>query len=330
MKTIELKKNIVTGIISFLLFVFNDGISQKLEKIEFEKPDYFKKEIELSSLVAVGDGFYTAMERWEHKLLYLTLDANGKLKVSQTIWLDTVGIKKDAELEGIAYYKGHLLITDEKNALIYDYKINGKLSEKVRRNTFDIFKADTSSFGMEGITVNACKNKCYILKERTSDSSSLIREFNISLEDDDKVKLYYVKGFEIKHKKLHDDSSKNMRYSDIYYNEKNDLLYCLKTFYHDDLQDSTTRTKKMYETKLQYKIDVFSPNSFADKTGHTIPIVPNCIYDITKSVDSYHLAYHTNLEGITIYKDYIYLISDNGHPPANKSTLFLKIALPKK
>ncbi|MFY7828744.1 MAG: esterase-like activity of phytase family protein [Flectobacillus sp.] len=307
------------------LSILNHGYSQSLKHVGYSDKNFFKSNLELSSLVSVERNFYTATER-KGMLLQLTLDADCKFKVANSYPLN---IAQNAEIEGIAYYKGHLLLTDEGNSSVYDYDITNKIISTIEDKGFgNILGHNTGDFGMEGITIDEKNDKCFILKERTTDFSSLIHMFDISVNPENKIALKFLKSFKIQHGKLHQNPSKNIRYADIYFDSKSDSLYCLKTFYHDEINDNTVRTEEIYRTKLQYRIDVFSLKPYENQDGKLTLITPNNSYDRTKEVDDYRNSYVTNLEGITIYKDTIYLVSDNGR--GQKPTLFLKMSLPKR
>lgn len=256
---------------------------------------------------------YTYWKKKNHKIVILD---NQNYKITRTIDLNQKGLKDDeAELEAIATYKNHFLITDEVNFCIYDYNILKDTLTKI--NSINLTK-DIIDFGIEGITVNQKDNICYILKERDKNYNSIIWEYKITESTNQQIMLSYKNSIVISHP--HDtDSIDNWRYSDIVYDVDSRQFFCLKSFY-----------KKIVDS-CKYQIDTLETNDSGYTGIKTFEINKLKLYrDISEEVSLFkrnNTDISTNLEGITILHNNIYLISDNCQCPKGKQehTLFLKL-----
>ncbi len=280
-------KNVIA--ISLLILIGKLSFAQG-QKIGLSKE--FQEGYELSSIYIDDSFVYLPTEKCKKilKISTKSLSSGKPLTTCGHIDMGPLFAAKKAtsvEIEGIAFYNGHLLMADEKKPAIWDYDLSGHQLNEMEIKGFDISQ-DVGDSGVEGITVDPVNNLCYILKERGPESHSTIHVFKIS-----GLTLDFQYNIPIKH------NSANCRYSDIYYDVQSKYLLCLKSCYCG---------KNCKENA--YAIDRFFLKFY--KKG-----------EILKSADQSSLAikgmekteiegmYSTNLEGLCIYKTDAYLVSDN-------------------
>jgi hypothetical protein len=232
----------------------------------------------------------------------------------RTIQLDFKNIGIDptsVEIEAITIYKNELWFTDEStsNHRLYSYNLNSRQLDTIYSGPY--LDEDTTSFGMEGITVDSINRICYVLKEKNYKNQSVIRVFKI-LELENRVHLEFIRNIYIELPDI------RWRYSDLCFNANDNYLYCLKT------------------RKGKYKIDTIYASNLHERGDITIPLKKNNEFkDISQTINSYgKTGYDTNMEGLVMTTEAIYVVSDNAQTknlncatPGQKKTLLIKIPI---
>jgi uncharacterized protein YjiK len=193
---------------------------------------------------------------------------------------------KNVEIEGMSFYQNGLLFSDEKNAKIYSLSFSDSSIVEVESN-YDL-SGDVDEYGMEGISVDEGNSICYIMKEKNGNRQSQIHVFKI-VQQDGKITLKFIKNIFI------EQNDNSWRYTDLCFNPQNNYLYCLKT------------------KPGIYQIDTIS-TLHIDHPGDTIikRDTPKLLMDISVDVNKYGTkGFSTNMEGIAINDNSIYLVSDN-------------------
>lgn len=242
----------------------------------------FDSALEISSSVCRGDSLFLIPEKCKQIFI---IKKEG-FAPSDNINLDR-GIlsKRSVEIEGATLYRDHLLMSDEKNAKIYDYAfLDDSISEVTTNHDLS---NDTGSYGMEGIAVDTVDNICYVLKEKNGNNQSVIHVFQIT--DTIGIALHFIKDIFI------EQLDNSWRYSDLCYNYKDQYLYCLKTKFGI------------------YQIDIISTRFNVAEGLITIPLSQQKLFmDISANVNKNKLeGFNTNMEGIAIDDESIYVVSDN-------------------
>jgi len=265
-----------------------------------------KKSYEFSSIVIRNDTMFLIAEKCK-TLFFLNKQT---LKPINSVSLDSKIVHRDVQIEGCALYKNHLIMVDEKVDSVYQYDLSNRKTSLVIKNIKMSNPHDSDSFGLEGIAINSSKSICYILREKNLDKQSEISVFNI-IESAGEISLKHIKTVLVKQDPL-------TRYSDLYFDETTNNLFCIKSYYlSQDL------------SKNKYIIDKIS----VDSTTGDIPSIDNNISslsllkdppvefeELSGFVNDYNppytnpdgILYSTNMEGIYIDGDTFYLISDNG------------------
>ena len=240
----------------------------------------FDSAVEISSIVGYNNLLYLPKEKCKK---ILVLNAKDKRLVN-TIDLDRgILAGKDVGIEGSCLWKKQLLLTDEANAKIYNYNLSNESIEEVKTD-YDLSN-DINDHGMEGIAVDDSSKICYALQEKNGNNQSIIHVFKMRKAGDT---LHFIRNIIIQ------QSNDSWRYSDLYYNNKDHYLYCLK---------STFGT---------YQIDTISTR-FENTGDFTVQQEKQKLFiDVSNAVNNFGMqGYNTNMEGITVYNNQIFLISDN-------------------
>jgi hypothetical protein len=223
-----------------------------------------------------------------------------------------IGIDPNSvEIEAITIYKNQLWFTDESktNHRLYSFNLNTQKLDTIYSGSY--LDQDTADFGMEGITVDSINKLCYVLKEKNHKNQSVIRVFKI-LELENRIYLDFIRNIYI------DQPDIRWRYSDLFFNANDNYLYCLKS------------------RKGRYKIDTIYASALNETGDITIPLQTKKEFkDMSKIINSYeNTGYDTNLEGLVMTTEAIYLVSDNAQTknsncaiPGRKKTLLIKIPI---
>lgn len=305
-----------TILILSICFIANFSIQAQTHMIRFiELPEAFNTEYEISGMVGHNDTLYFVSEREKVILvasqsgynLISTIDLTKPIQHFNTLNPeDEINVHK-IEMEGMTWYNNNLLLVDEGNTTIYTYNL--------KNNTINIIEPelDLSEFqrnlGMEGIAVNPNQKLIYILRERNGNKQSEIYTLKIAEET-----LHYQQKFTI------NLASNNWRYSDIYYDEDDNMLYGLRSFYDRSAPD-----------KAKCYVDEIS----IDRNGlPQQPIIQHNDETLNDSIIQNRCEYVSNLEGIYKTGDIIYLVSDNRRGSKNCNptpikTMFIEYKLEK-
>ena len=286
--------------VSVFIFSFQ-FFENPISRINFEN-SFNDSNMEFSSLAMIGNSFITATER-KGKIYSFKL-VNNMLVYDKEFPIPTAGGDGDSQFEAVTTYKNLIILSDEKNTRIIGLD---SLSNDIKLNfqNNDLFPFEADQFGIEGVAINEKMDMLYILKERCpSDSTSVIFGFNFKEIIDNKFDLSFKFKHIIDNKICNDNNfSPKARYSDICFDSTSNYLYAIKSYYS------------------RYSICKFKIDGSSGSINSGCPIDSN----ISTHVSSFNRLedlYNTNLEGIWIHKDSIYLISDNG---TGKKTLFLKM-----
>lgn len=257
--------------------------------------------LEISSIVYANDEILLVTEKC--KKLY-HLDSSGS--VVKSVSIDTGDIRdKNVEIEGATWIWNGLLLTNEKvGEVLYLEQNTGKVHKVAVDHRMD---GDIGNQGIEGIAVDSIRGLCYILKEKTDTSESMIRVFNLR-GNKHIPKLEFIKNVRISH------PDNSWRFSDLLFNYVDNHLYLLKT------------RKGAYEI---VKIDT----AMTSQANERIPIEPSLHQDLSETINAYgKMQFNTNLEGIAFKEGNFYLVSDNATSSAANcsgkgtgKTLLLKI-----
>lgn len=276
---------------------------------------------QFSSIVIYNDEIILPAEKC-NSLVYLKLDGN-------FIREEPIGVK-DAQIEGAALYKDLLFLLDEtvanKNVYVFDLKTK-KIVSTIKLSEIAYSNDD---FGIEGIAINAGKKICYILQERKDARHSVIYQYSFDDTDGKPVALSYKSSHTLQIQDVAGDyepAFRKQRYTDILYVDN--CLYLLGTNFREP-----TFIANQYFIDRICDVDNLATNSAIITIGHVFidlsRLMRNFFYSDGKD-DKY---YSTNLEGLTLYKDEFYLVTDNQGGPADckaqadLKTLLLKIKKP--
>lgn len=293
------------GKLYFLLIsiLFNSHLNAQVLVIRLD--NLFNDAVEISSISVKNHQIILTTEKCK-QLFYI--DMNGNIQNIISLPKNVIS-DKEVEIEGVSLAKNYFLLTDEKNAKIYAYHFYDSNITEVKTD-YDL-SGDTGSQGMEGIAVDTIANICYVLKERNGNSQSVIHVFKIN-EQNSVFSLSFIKNIYI----VQPDNS--WRYSDLCFNAKNKYLYCLKT-------------KGGF-----YQIDTISTTALSQPEDLFIKLSDRKLFmDISAEINKYGRdGYNTNMEGIALNNDKIYLVSDNAqensancNAPGQGKTLLVQIRL---
>ncbi|PLX10506.1 MAG: hypothetical protein C0597_16665 [Marinilabiliales bacterium] len=270
-------------------------LSAQKNNIKFiDLPDDFNTELEISGMIGHENSLYLVSER--EKIIYQIsmLDYSITSSIDLRKPIITYNSKKPEneidirgiEMEGLSWYKNQLLFVDEGNTAIYRYDLDEETISKIKTNLdLSDFNGD---FGMEGIAVNKDKKLVYILRERNGNNQSEIYTLKMS---PDKSFKYYNQKYIIDHK------DNNWRYSDIYYDSQENIIYALRSYYN----------KKDPEAAKCY-IDKIPVNKKGIIDG---PIDFNEDEMLSNMVVKNRCKYVSNLEGIYKTGNKVFIVSDN-------------------
>lgn len=303
-----------TFLILCIYFITSFSIqAQQNSTLFIELPEAFNTEYEISGMVGHNDTVYFVSEREKVILVVNQLDYSliSTINLIEPIQNfnavnpdNEIDIRK-IEMEGMTWYNQNLLLVDEGNTTIYTYNLKNNTIKKLETD-LDLSEFQRS-LGMEGIAVNPDQKLIYILRERNGNKQSEIYTLKIGEES-----LHYMNKFTIDH------SSNHWRYSDIYYDQDDDILYGLRSFYNHD----TPETAKCYVDEI-----TMDKNGFPQH-----PILEHKDEALNDSIIKNRCMYVSNLEGIYKTGDKIYLVSDNRrgskncHPTPIK-TMFIEYKL---
>jgi len=271
------------------------SLSAQKNNIKFiELPDDFHTELEISGMIGHENSLYLVSEREKivHQISMLDYSIITTIDLRQPIINynsknpeNEINIRT-IEMEGITWYKNQLLFVDEGNTAIYKYDLNDGTISKIKTNLdLSEFKGN---YGMEGIAVNQDKKLVYILRERNGKDQSEIYTLKIS---PDKSFKYYNQKLTVDHK------DNNWRYSDIYYDSQENIIYALRSYYNR----TDPKEAKCFIDRIPVdeKGIISEPIEFSkDETLSNLVVKNRC-------------KYVSNLEGIYKTENKVYIVSDN-------------------
>jgi hypothetical protein len=265
-------------------------------------PTYFDQEREISGLCKKDSLFYLPAEKQE--IIFVIKLENNICKHIESIHLKNIDKNlPELEIEAITSYKNYLIFTDETCPKIYYYNLNSKALDTISgfENKLD---GGTKNFGLEGITI--LKDKLFILREKNKKRQSEIHSFSIS-EKDGKLTVNNSS-----HKKMIINQNSSARYSGMCINPQNQSLLCLRS-----------RKYKSYLIDEIILDDNNIPSGVFDR--NTSPVICfDSVHQVKKS--SFYKKYNSNIEGIYMDYQFLYIISDNRKHSDNTvlKTAFLK------
>ncbi len=290
--------NIITWFTILLLLITKGLLAQS--DIHFLSVDSLETygEVEISSICYKGGKFYLPAEKKDTIFIMKVVD--NTLQVEGIINLK--GLNAKSEIEGSFLVDNKFFLVDEYNAQVYACNLNTGNTEKVVFNGFDrdVYKSKGkvgNEYGFEGITYNSDNNLVYLLREknRNKESSDLL----ICHLTSDSGRYVLTSSNTITVDRAKDPE---MRYADLFYFDSS--LYLLKT------------------TEYKYIIERIPLNDNGE-LGKDFPIVP--ILNLSGKINGVNNIFNTNLEGLVIVGDSLYVVSDSGL--GSKLTLFGQIFL---
>ncbi|GLB52390.1 hypothetical protein NBRC110019_14300 [Neptunitalea chrysea] len=212
-----------------------------------------------------------------------------------------------SDLEGITVFKNYIFVADEEDNNIQFINITTKAITKLKIHDIDSNQNTNHDFGLEGIKMNKKGTYLYVLKELNKNYESEIYCFNVTFKNN----LFFL----ALDKKIVIRLDRSHRYTDLALSEDETKLYLLRSKiggYYIDHIDITNLKSTFYFKDL-------------------------ATIDISKSVNTYSkLGYNSNMEGLAVDGNSLYLISDNYNgrdntcdDPVNEKskTLFLEVKL---
>ncbi|PXY41359.1 hypothetical protein DMB65_08125 [Flavobacterium cheongpyeongense] len=280
---------------------------QQEMKLDIEINHHLKKKDyhpEISGMTMLENDFYVVCEKDNRILKYDT-----QFNLVDSIKIPLLSELPKPEYEGIAVYKDHFLLSDEKNVTIIDF--TNKTIIPISVPEINGMKDDS---GVEGIAIDAEAKKCYLMQEKTgSNGYSILLDCDIT-EDNGHIKLTTKNSIIINHTYLGKEKDTISRYSDIYvYNHK---IYALKLhypenpkYYIDEINIDAIRKDKPKD----WKIDNSNKKYFNSKE----------ITDFINKEDS-------NIEAVVLSKkdNYFYIINDDKMSDKKDKTTLYKLKNP--
>lgn len=263
-----------------VLLLFNFSQSQNIKS--FQLDSILNKPYEFSSIAIQNDTIFIVTENC-NTVFYL--DKKSKHVIGQqSFMLET----PNSDIEGMSIFKNFMFISDESDnsIAVIDLKRNEELPV-----TFGLTnKAQNLNhdFGFEGIEINAEGNYVYLLKEMNKKFESEIYGFHLNKTND---------GFYLKLDRITTIAiGRKYRYADLALSPDESKLYLLRSkiggYYIDTLP--------LENNKLPEK----STLNFKELVS----------LDISNQINNYsQQGYSSNLEGLTVYENSLFLISDNYH-----------------
>ncbi|RKR80397.1 phytase-like protein with esterase activity [Mucilaginibacter gracilis] len=294
-----MKKSFTFLFLAHVVLLLLTGVSssfaqQAPEKIDL-KDSVFSQALQISAMAVFKGDRYMAAEKCK---LILMLDKDW----NKTDVIDlNQGILegKPVEIEGMAVYKGHLLLTDEHAPAIYSMDLHNRKLTTVSTDQEKRLGKDTGDFGLEGIAVDEENGICYLLKERNKDFQSEIRVFRIVI-DAGSISLKYLRNILVDQEKLNKAPEGNTRYSDIYFDPAGKILYCLRSYYD-----------RAEPSKSKYGVDAIAASDYTKIPASAIDANKILYKDLSTKVATGYPGFNNNLEGMAIQDKKLYLVSDN-------------------
>lgn len=278
--------------------------------------EIYKNKNEFSGLARQRDKFYLLAEKCRKIMTWEAVK-----NVYGLIEFDEQNpLLFNSQLEGLAVLNDTILLScDERNARIISINIVQKSVKNV-----DVVGTNlqewTGNVGMEGIAIDQQRKKIFLLREKDNGGRSEVRIFNLITEEGNII-LKVTDTLIFKHE------NENTRYSDIAYDSVRDHLLLLKSYY----------TGNPCSKENKYIIDTLELNGIFSgiRKVHTLKSKQLAFLNVSSYVTGLCGDYNTNLEGLTIYNNYLYLISDNAASDAPGCTenaglpsLFIQFSLP--
>ena len=258
---------------------------------------FHSRAVEISGISSDGQNYYLATE--ECKKIYTI-----KISGDTTFLLGTIDLTdervwaKDVEIEGLTYWNDFLVLSDEKNAMLFGYNILTNHLSKIRIDAPDEvvshIKTYTGHYGMEGVAINKALSLLYLLREKDGLGNSEIMTFTIHIENQEIV-LKYIDQILIKNK------NKKERFTDLCFSDSS--LYLIKSYYK-------SREKSKYEIckiKLEKGLLIHGAKGYLKNNKlSSFKCLTKKVKELSKD------NYSTNIEGLFISKDSkFFLVSDN-------------------
>lgn len=308
-KIYTMKRIISSSIFAFLVLpVIVAAQGYTIEKVELGPA--FSKELSISGVAYSQGKLYMAAERpcQDGYRMYEVMPGNsdgGRKK-----WIH--GLENETlEIEGVTYLDGNWYIISETRVGLFRLQKKDEVWSAAEINipNKDELGAMDGEHGLEGIAINKKSSQLYLLFERrknakTGNYYSVIYRYTISWDIASEAinAITFVDSYHID---LEDEFS---RYCDIYYDDGERRLVCIKSYF------KPKDIKKNNRDTGRYSIKGFSMDSIGKIIDplHPVDLVP--VQSLTDSVSAYcsNNKYSSNLEGITMDENgSIYLVSDN-------------------
>lgn len=272
-------KNLIILFLGIIPFGVN---AQKIQFLDL--PSFFEREFEISGLTGNENNLFLAAERCA-KIFVIKKD---DMTHVQTIHIDSKDIPNGIEIEGLSFFNDFLLLTDEKNGIIFSFNLKTKKLIALEPNGKDL-SSFKGRYGIEGIAIDEELKVLYLLREKNEKFQSEIHSFSIS-EKDGSLNLNYRNRTLVQHE------NEKWRYTGLSIDYENKRLLCLKSYYVKDQPHLDKR-----------EIDFISFDSLANKNTNS-----NMLLSLTKEIYFMRHSFATNIEGVYSDNESIYVTSDNG------------------
>lgn len=277
--------------------------------------DIFRNRYEFSGLTVSNNKFYLLSEKCKKIFVgFNNYYSDGfDLNFSSSSF-------QNVELEGFCFYQNPILFAcDERNAKVIVIDIAHNTATEVPTDA-DL-SAWTGNTGFEGIAIDKERNKLFLLREKDGQGHSDIRIFDI-IKKDSNFSLKSSETISIDHR------NQRWRYSDIAYNESKQQLLLIRSLFEGECSNAN-----------KYTIDTIKiARILTGPKGRSKRYLLNSesltYKDVSSTINSYCKNYSTNIEGISLDNDFIYLVSDNKQTDApkcneksEKAALFIKFPI---
>lgn len=264
-----------------------DGQNAGFNEIKFPKGLRSKAPFQFSSIIVTDDNILMAAEKCG-KLIVLSKESDSFIEETIPVpYADKAPDGKICSIEGMAFYKQHLLLLDENNQAVYAFNTTSKKFNVIGTKELFWFGAKypcntngkkSTEEHLEGITIDEQNSLCYVLHE----TGNGIFVFDI---DPNTLRLK-------KKRFLCFDQGNWTRSTDIHYEDGK--LYILRTDFEKTRPDSAN-----------YQIDVFRLSDSSTILEHIDQL------DLKGFPHKNNKTYSSNLEGMTKKGELFYIVSDN-------------------
>ncbi|MEM0995492.1 MAG: esterase-like activity of phytase family protein [Bacteroidota bacterium] len=250
----------------------------------------------ISGLIHDGAQFYMIAER---RGIIFGLTPQGE---DLHTWDISDQLPRKYELEAITLYRDRFFFTDEskrgKGRIFY----SNRAFSHVRRVKVDRkLRKLTGSTGMEGIAFNAAAQRCYLVREKNGEGASEIYSFSVTTDENGQVRFHFLNRTTLPH------PDPKLRVPDVYYDATVNRLYAIRA------------------RRGVYQITYLTPDPDSGALPERAELNVLCTID-EADMD----GYASNLEGIFVAGNTVYLVSDNQYGRTYQGkTGFFRTELPE-